>query len=192
MRNPIGRTISQYRSLRNPSNYEPNWRDLYTTEQVAALDFCQAATFSDVIHCTEEAVLGHFVNVQTRMLSDHEVKLHDLMSADLRRKVILESACENLVGKIDFLGIHEMMYSSLALLKQETGIDGAVAHLNASIAYDVDLSPRDLARLRDLLDLDLQLYELALGVFRRRVDCTPEGDLVCRGAVPRTVVRQRC
>ena len=75
MREPISRTISQYRSLRDPLNYGENWREEWNDQQVAALEFCQEATFSEFIRSDDPNVLGHIVNAQTRMLADFKIEI---------------------------------------------------------------------------------------------------------------------
>jgi hypothetical protein len=179
LRDPIDRTISQYRSLRNPSNYEPNWRDQISKVQVAALEFCQSATFREFINSHDKAVLGHIVNPQTRMLSDHRVADEDLMDRSIPKRHVLSSACKNLVKKINFLGIYEMIDTSLMMFEKETGVNGTLSHLNRSETFDVNLTSNDLARLCDLLDMDFQLYDFGLRVFASRI-----------GSLERSICRQ--
>jgi hypothetical protein len=168
LREPISRTISQYKSLRNPSNYQANWRDGLDEKQVEALEFCQRATFREFINSTNEAVLGHIVNAQTRMLSDHCVTVSESMDNIINR-VILSSACENLVRKVNFLGICEMINASLAMFRHETGIDGTLSQLNRSEAYDVSFTSADRAKLGDLLEMDFHLYNFGIRIFDRKV-----------------------
>jgi hypothetical protein len=175
LREPIARTISQHKSLRNPSNYHANWRDGLSKRQIAALEFCQNATFREFINSTDEFVLGHVANAQTRMLSDNYVALSQLMDGSICRTV-LSTARDNLVEKINFLGIYEMINASLAMFRSETGIGGTLSHLNKSEDYGISLTAADRGRLGDLLYMDFELYELALRIFDRKV-----GDLLQHG-----------
>jgi Sulfotransferase family len=169
LRDPISRTVSQYRSLRNASNYHPGWRDQWSREQVAALEFCHQATFEEFIHCCDETVLGHIVNVQTRMLADHKIDAITLLDSRSLRESLLKSARHNIVQKIDFVAIYELINTSLMMFKRESGFRGDLAHRNMSERYDVRIGARELARLHELLELDFQLYEFALKVFDARV-----------------------
>ena len=168
LREPVSRTISQYRSLRNSSNYGVNWRDGLDERQVEALEFCQRATFREFISSTDEAVLGHIVNAQTRMLSDHYITMSESIGNTCNR-VILSSACENLVRKVNFVGIYEMINTSLEMFRRETGISGTLSHLNRSEAYDVSLTHADRAKLGDMLEMDFRLYDFGMKIFDDRV-----------------------
>lgn len=169
LRDPISRTVSQYRSLRNASNYDPGWRDQWSREQIAALEFCQQATFEEFIYSRDETVLGHIVNVQTRMLSDHKTEPMTLLNSEIIRESLLRSARQNIVQKIDFLGIYELINISLMMFKRDSGFRGDLAHRNMSERYDVRIGARELVRLHEVLELDFQLYEFALKMFDARV-----------------------
>jgi len=169
LRHPISRTFSQYRSLHNPQNYLPTWRSQWSAEQVAALEFCRIATFEEFLFSPAPTVVGHIVNVQTRMLSDYRTDVGELLVSEALQRRVLQSAMENLVKKIDFFGIFEMISTSLILLKEESGLSSDLDHQNLSNKYQIKIGPREIAKLHELLALDLQLYEFGLQLFKSRV-----------------------
>ena len=62
-----------------------------------------------------------------------------------------------------------MMNTSIMLLKEETGFSGDLHFRNSSDNYEVEIGPREIAKLHELLALDLQLYEFGLKLFKSRV-----------------------
>ncbi len=171
LRHPISRTISQYRSLHNPQNYPPTWRSQCSAEEVAALEFCQIATFEEFLFSPFPTVIGHIVNVQTAILSDYRTEVGEPLGSEALQRRMLLSAMENLVKKINFFGIFEMISTSLFLLKEETGLSSDLDHQNLSNKYQIKIGPREIAKLHELLALDLQLYEFGLQLFKSRVAC---------------------
>ena len=169
LRDPISRMVSQYRSFHNHQNYHPNWASQLSAEQVAALEFCRTASFDEVLFSSAPSVIGKFFNVQARMLSDYRLGIRELLASDALQGRVLRSAMINLIKKIDFFGIFEMMSTSLILLKEETGISGDLHHRNLSENYEAKITPREIAKLHELLALDLQLYEFGLQLFKSRV-----------------------
>jgi hypothetical protein len=169
LRDPISRMVSQYRSFHNHDNYPPNWRSQLSAEQVAALEFCRVASFDEVLFSPAPSVIGKFFNVQARMLSDYKLSIRELLVSEALQDRVLSSAMVNLVNKIDFFGIFEMMGISLILLKEETGLCGDLRHRNLSEKYEAKITPREIAKLRELLALDLRLYEFGLHLFKSRV-----------------------
>ena len=172
LREPISRTISQYRSLRNPLNYAENWREEWDAQQVAALEFCQKATLSEFIRSDDLNVLSHIVNAQTRMLADFKIGVQELLQDSSLQDRSLLSASESLLQKIDFLGIYEEMAASMVMFSRETGLHGDLPHLNRSTPFDANLTPGDLCRIRSLTYLDSQLYELGMHLFRERAQAS--------------------
>jgi hypothetical protein len=103
------------------------------------------------------------------MLSDHKTDAKTLLNSEILQESLLKSARQNIIQKIDFIGIYEMINTSLMMFSRESGFRGDLAHRNMSERYDVRIGARELARLHEVLELDFQLYEFALKVFDARV-----------------------
>jgi hypothetical protein len=62
-----------------------------------------------------------------------------------------------------------MLQISVALFGKESGFSHALDYRNESEKYQVKVAAPQYAKLRELLALDFQLYQLALQIFDTRV-----------------------
>jgi hypothetical protein len=169
VRDPLQRTLSQFKSLHDPSKYDPNWRSEWSRTQVAALEFCQTATFREFINSNNNLVLNHVFNPQARMLSDVSVDAVELIEDLGAQERVLESACQNLLAKLHFVGIFERLPESIAYIGQRIGRNSMLPYLNKSAPINIDVSCADKSKLSSMLRLDIELYRTALRIFESRL-----------------------
>jgi hypothetical protein len=140
LRDPVGRVISQYKSLTKLSNYDQGWTHRWTSDEISAAVFCQKASFDEFVLSESPLVMRFFFNTQTRMLAGTKVSVSELLVNKALQKETLGSAKDNLLKRIGFLGIYEEMSLSLRILSAEIGINSHEAnlrHLNQSDQYQV-------------------------------------------------------
>jgi len=146
LRHPMARTISH---LRHARHFVPQFRDL---------------SLSQILELRREREL-FFRNHQTLMFSyrsmEEACRVDDVVVPDRSR---LQLAKETLV-RCDFVGIFEFLADSIRLCECRFGWDlGAIPHEQRSPAeFTADTSLEE--RIRPLVELDLELYEFACGVF---------------------------
>jgi hypothetical protein len=164
LRDPVQRTISQYRSLHNPANFSKAWRDTIATEEATAIEWCQSASFDSFVRSDNPLILGHVKDVQTRYLSSFPLDDHE---------AFLSSAIDNLQNNFLFFGMQELSQSSLSLFRFQTGSslqwNPSPGEKNQSLDYDASLSKAGQERLEDLIRNDQALYRAGRKLFDQRI-----------------------
>ena len=176
LREPISRSISQYRSWHDPKNLTPYWLARIDPEQRRAVELAQSLTFEEYLEIDNEYIRGSISNHQCRVLCSLPVELTvsvcSTAGSNLSEKV-LESAKRNLVGRFNFFGLTERFCDSLYLFNSQfdTGVFDANHHrqLNISEVAEPELSLTARKRLTQLNGLDLELYHTAKLEFARRL-----------------------
>jgi hypothetical protein len=165
LRDPVQRTISQYRSLHNPANFTKAWRDTVSVEEAAtAVEWCQSASFDNFVRSDNPFILAHVKDVQTRYLSSFPFDDHE---------AFLSSAIDNLQNSFFFVGVQELSQSSLSLFRHQTGSslqwNPSQRQKNQSLDYDASLSKAGQQRLEDLIRNDQALYKAGRQLFDQRI-----------------------
>jgi hypothetical protein len=163
LRDPIARSISQYKSWNKPENLTP-WIPFLRPEEIAAVKFTQEATFDEFIMSENIEVIGSVINHQSNVLSGYTPDSPEF----------LPSAKDNVSKKFRFVGLTEQFQASLRLLRQEFPWLRPYALLpgqeNRSESSDLAISPRAFDRIRELVRHDIALYAHAAALFEERVD----------------------
>ncbi|WP_297309654.1 sulfotransferase family 2 domain-containing protein [Neptuniibacter sp.] len=151
LREPVARTISQYNHFINmPSNMEVAAK--MREEKPSLMEFID----------NEDPNILFWVNAQTGYICsslemvDEEGKL----VYDLRDMFF--SACHNICQNYDSVGILERPEDTLKLFQHRYGIGGDLDTVGVTPKkYKVDVSKEDLEIIRDQLEPDIALYNLA-------------------------------
>ena len=164
LRDPVQRSISQYRSLHNPANFTKDWRDTIPAEEAAAIEWCQSASFDSFVRSDNPFILGHIKDVQTRYLSSFPWDDHE---------AFLSSAIDNLQNSFFFFGVQEFSQSALSLFRFQTGSslqwNAGVTDKNQSVDYDASVSRAGRERLDELTGKDRELYKAGRVLFDQRI-----------------------
>lgn len=165
LRDPVQRTISQYKSWHDPKNWHPADPHYKTAspEVMAALEFSQRATLEEFVSTDNAHVrAGALGNKQTLMLSS-------LTDASLAEH--LESAKDNLRRCI-FFGITERFDESICMFRSvfigapeyslPHGSENRSSVQVAEIPIDV------INEITRQVSYDIQLYEFAIELFEQR------------------------
>ncbi len=165
LRDPVQRTISQYKSWHDPRNFhdqDPHYITA-TQELKETIEFSQKATLEEFVK-TDNPIIksGALHNIQTTMLSSCKG-----VSLDIH----LESARDNLT-KCNFFGITEYFNDSIAVFRS-LFIDAPhyaieSSQENRSRIELNDISSKVLDVIREKVAHDISLYEYAKNIFRER------------------------
>jgi hypothetical protein len=161
LRDPVARSISQYRSLHNRANFTKHWRESSTPEEIDAIEWVQKVSFDDFVRSENPLVNGHIRDLQTVYLS----------STHQGDPTFLSSAIANL-ERFLFVGIQELSALSMAVFQLQAGShlhwSPTEAQMNVSKPGNVELSKAGRDRLYELTENDHKLYAAALSIFDRR------------------------
>lgn len=166
LRDPVQRTLSQYRSWHDAENFMPGdpHHDSANPELVEALRFSHSASLEEFVSTSNRLVIeGALGNIQVKFLSTY-------LGSDMEKH--LESAMRNL-DDFDFVGIADRFADSIAhfrLLIPEAGPYQVGAALeNRSRIKVEEVSDSVLELIREQVKYDLRLYEYARRLFEKRV-----------------------
>ena len=165
LRDPVQRTISQYKSWHDPKNFQPkDPHYIKSTPAVKeALEFTQRATLEEFVKTNNSIVIsGALGNIQTRMLSSYE---------NVSFEMHLESAKENL-AKCIFFGLTEKFEESIGLFQSTFPDAPAYAlkpvHENRSLVEVSDISSETMDIIKEQVSFDILLYDFAKTLFEER------------------------
>jgi FkbM family methyltransferase len=172
LRDPVQRTISQYKSWHDPKNFPPTDPHYITSsaELKQAVKLAQDGTLTDFVttdnSCIRAAALG---NQQTLMLSS-------LSGVSLDEH--LESAKKNL-EKFAFIGLTERFAESICLFRSifPDAPEYELARLseNRSRTEISGIPASVMDTIREQIPYDLALYEFATVLFEKRIHADPLG-----------------
>jgi len=162
LRHPLARAISQWKSWSTPSNLTDEWLKAMRPYQIEAVRFSQTATLEEFIMSENLYIEGHIRDVQTRYLADQP----DIPG-------MLDSAKRNLENTFSYFGIVERFEESIQLFRSSfiNTLPYAVSagSENRSNKATTEMSPRAMARLRNLNSNDFELYEFGCRLFEKRI-----------------------
>ncbi len=165
LRSPVDRVISQYKSWRDPANFQEHWRrNAPKDESVEHITIAQNASFEDFVFSTNESIKRGVTNVQTSFLQSQP---------GAWRENGLRSAMHNIERNIRCFGLVERFEASIDAFCAEFGWTTRFEHheeaANRSKPGPVEISERALQRVMDLNAEDVTLYEFASGLFDERL-----------------------
>lgn len=165
LRDPVQRTISQYKSWHDPRNFrEDNHHFIKATQEAKdALKFSQKATLEEFVKGDNRFIKNYALqNIQTSMLSS---------CTDVSWDIHLESAKANL-AKCIFFGLTEYFNESIAVFRSlfTDAPDYTIkpSQENRSRTKLNDISPKILEMIQEHIAHDISLYEYAQNIFRER------------------------
>jgi hypothetical protein len=163
----------------DPKNLTPYWIARIDPEERRAVELAQSLTFEEYLEIDNEYIRASISNYQCRLLCSFPAEVTtavcSVSGSNLSEKV-LESAKRNLIGQFGFFGLTEHFADSLYLFNSQ--FDTAVfdanrrCRLNASEVVQPELSLSAGMRLKQLNELDLELYHTAKLEFTRRLKTT--------------------
>jgi hypothetical protein len=162
LRDPVDRTISQYKSWHNPDNFRPgdHHYEGMTGEQRAAIFEVQQSSLEEFINTKNDYVISTALgNLQTLMLST---------KTNVALAEHLESAKKNL-HRFTFLGITEKFVESIERFRQifpdapEYRLPSSQE--NRSIVNPAPLSDELTSKIREQVFADAELYNYANELF---------------------------
>jgi hypothetical protein len=162
LRDPLQRTASQYRSWHNKANFTDIWRATASDQAVKTMEWVHQASYEDFIRSNNPIIENNIRDIQTLFLTSFPDRSHPFY---------LKSAIKNLKKRFFFVGLQEFSTDSLQLFKYQTGslLEPDMPARNLSEPYDMTLSAAGKARLLQLIQNDLMLYEAGQRLFRRRL-----------------------
>ncbi len=140
------------------------------------MELAQSLTFEEYLEIDNECIRGSISNYQCRLLCSLPAEATTAVcsgsGSNLSEKV-LESAKRNLIGRFSVFGLTEHFADSLYLFNSQvdTAVFDANRHwrLNVSEVVEPELSLSARKRLKQLNELDLELYHTAKLEFMRRL-----------------------
>lgn len=167
LRDPVLRTLSQYRSWHDPDNFRPgdHHHDSASPEVMEALRFAQSASLEEFVRSSNRIVVDNALgNLQVKFLSTY---------SGSSMEAHLESAMRNLEN-FDFVGIADRFAESIAhfrVLVPEAGpYRVAKEGENRSRIKSEEVSDDLMALIREQVKYDLKLYAYGKSLFDRRLN----------------------
>lgn len=188
LRDPVGRTISHYKSWHDPRNFQPGDHHYAAASPAlrAALEFAQKASFEEFV-CSDDPIIrsGALGNQQTVYLSTYK-------GEDMEGH--LDSAMENL-SATDFFGITEAFADSIDLFRQwftdfgpyAIGAEGE--NRSASPGGAITEQAREIVESQ--VAYDRRLYRFAVELFEARLGRPLSAQPTARAASPDSSVLAR-
>jgi len=157
LRDPIKRTISQFKSWHNPSNWNVDDPHYQTSDQELrdAIKFAQKATLKEFITTNNQIILNNALcNVQTSMLS--------LSGNNWSERL---TSAKTSLNKFTFIGLTEDFKQSINLYRAIFNINEEYDRFNIyERRSNIDIGCVDqqtIEKISDLVAYDVQLYEHA-------------------------------
>ena len=164
LRDPIARTISQFRSWKDPAKMTREWMAAMGHEEKKLFEWIYSASLEEFVRSDHPAIRKAVSNPMTKFLSSDG-------TADV------SSALTNLRKRFATFGIQEEFDESIRLLQSACPWLGPyslspTAENHSRIAVDA-ITPAIRRRIASLNAADIVLYDEARALFRDRVDATP-------------------
>lgn len=169
LREPISRAISNYYHIRN-TNFQDSQFAEYPNKQ-AYLQVQKMTLENFIVH---PAFNENLTNLQTRMLGlhvDYPVKtLADIPPFENSKRFVSINLAKERLEQFFFLGIQEEFSKSIDLFSYQFNLlpIDRIPELNIGLRQEEEIPPSTLDQLKELNNLDLELYEYGLKLLNSR------------------------